>query len=460
MTKKDYPLIITITLLDFLLLNLIILFFILYIKEYDIKVGERYFYLLVFFNFIWIITNFVNKYKINNVNIFSTDVINTSKKTLLLIGFMSIFAFSIKDFRLSRLIIYGSILTFFILQVTFHYIIFKLASLYWRREKSKIRTVIVGAGPVGNFLFHELIKNKSLMHYKILGFLDDNKIQNKNNSAILGKLSDAKKIFEKEKVDELIIALPFRSEKRIINLVQLADFYGIRVRMIPDFFKLFGDNFNVYTLGNTPIVNINEGPLDNYSNALLKRIFDICFSLLILILFSPVFLITSLLIKFTSKGPIFYRPERVGYKNNTFKVFKFRTMHHTNEDDGKKSTIKNDPRIISIGKFLRKYNLDEIPQFLNVIRGEMSVVGPRPHRIYLDKELQYSVDKYMIRHYIKPGLSGWAQVNGWRGPTHTKEQQEQRTKHDLWYLRNWTFWLDIKIIWKTVFGKKSRISAF
>ena len=261
-------------------------------------------------------------------------------------------------------------------------------------------------------------------------------------------------------MDELIIALPFRTEKKIIKLVRLADFYGIRVRIIPDFFKLFGDNFNVYTLGNTPIVNINEGPLDDYSNALLKRIFDICFSLLILILFFPVFLITTLLIKFTSKGPIFYRPERVGYKNNTFKVFKFRTMHHTNEDDGKKSTIKNDPRVISVGKFLRKYNLDEIPQFFNIIKGDMSIVGPRPHRIYLDKELQYSIDKYMIRHYIKPGLSGWAQVNGWRGPTHTKEQQEQRTKHDLWYLRNWTFWLDIKIIWKTVFGKKSRINAF
>lgn len=458
MTEKNYPLIIMITLLDFLLLNLIILFFILYIKEYDIKVGERYFYLLVFFNFIWIITNFVNKYKINNVNKFSTDIINTFKKTLLLIGFMSIFAFSVKDFRLSRLIIYGSILTFFILQIIFHYILLQLTSLYLQREKAKIKTVIAGAGDLGNFLFQELTKNKAFRHYKILGFLDDNKTQ--NNSAILGKLSDAKKIFKKEKVDELILALPLRTETKINKLLHLADFYGIRIRMIPDFFKLLGGNFKIYSLGKIPIVNINEVPLDNYFNSLQKRIFDICFSFFTLLLFLPVFFIIILIIKLTSKGHIFYRPVRVGYQNNTVKVFKFRTMYHTNKDDDKKSTIKDDPRIIPIGNFLRKYNLDELPQLLNVIKGDMSMVGPRPHRVFLDKELQYSVNKYMMRHYIKPGLTGWAQVNGWRGPTQTQEQKEQRTKHDLWYLWNWTFWLDIKIIFMTVFSRKSRINAF
>lgn len=460
MTKKNYLLIITMTLLDFLLLNLSILFFILYIKEYDIKGGERYFYLMVFFNFILIIINFLNKYKINNINKFSTDVINTSKKTLILMGLMSIFAFSIKDFRLSRLIIYGSILTFFILQIIFHYILLQLTSLWLQREKAKIKTVIAGAGDLGNFLFQELTKYKAFRYYKILGFLDDNKTQNKNNSAILGKLSDAKKIFKNQKVDELILALPFKNEEKINKLVQLADFYGIRVKMIPDFFKLFGDNFKVYSIGKIPIVNINEGPLDNYFSSLLKRIFDICFSLFILILSLPVFLTITIIIKIISKGPIFYRPVRVGYENNTFKIFKFRTMYYTNEDDGKKSTIRNDPRILPFGTLLRRYNLDEIPQFLNILKGEMSTVGPRPHRVYLNKELQCSINKYMTRHYIKPGLTGWAQVNGWRGPTQTQEQKEQRTKHDLWYLRNWTFWLDIKIVFMTGFGRKSRINAF
>jgi len=458
MTKKIYPVIITIIFLDLLFLNLCTLFFILFIKGYSLDFGERYFYLFFLFNMTWIIINFINRYKLDNINKFLADIKNIVKKTFFLIGLMSIFAFLIKDFRYSRLIIYGSILTFFILQIIFHYIFLRIAYLHLQREKSKIRIVIAGAGDLGNLLFQELTKNKSIIHYKILGFLDDNKVQNKSN--VLGKLADAKNIFENQKVDELILALPFKTEEKINKLVQLADFYGIRVKMIPDFFKLFGDNFKIYSIGMIPIVNVNEGPLDNYLNSFLKRIFDICFSLFMLILSLPVFLTITIIIKMTSKGPIFYRPIRVGYKNNAFKVFKFRTMYHTNEDDGKKSAIRNDPRITPFGKLLRRYNLDEIPQFLNVFKGEMSTVGPRPHRVYLDKELQYSINKYMTRHYIKPGLTGWAQVYGWRGPTQTQEQKEQRTKHDLWYLRNWTFWLDIKIIFMTIFSKKSIINAF
>jgi len=436
------------------------LFFILFIKGYSLDFGERYFYLIVFFNLIWIIIIFISKYKIDNVNKFLAELKDIFKKILFLISLMSIFAFLFKDFRYSRLIIYGSILIFLIFQIIIHYIFFQLISLYWGTEKNKTRVVIAGAGELGNYLFQEIIKNKSFKYYKILGFLDDDKIQNNNKGIVLGKLADANKFFNKQKVDELIVALPLRVEGKINKLFQIADFYGIRIRIIPDFFKLLGENFKIYSLGKIPIINVNEMPLDNYINSFIKRIFDICFSLFMLILFLPIFLTITIIIKITSKGPIFYRPVRVGYKNNAFKVFKFRTMYHTNEDDGKKSTIRNDPRIISFGKLLRRYNLDEIPQFLNVFRGDMSTVGPRPHRVYLDKELQYSINKYMTRHYIKPGLTGWAQIYGWRGPTQTQEQKEQRTKHDLWYLRNWTFWLDIKIVFMTIFGKKSRINAF
>jgi len=460
MTKKIYPIIITIASLDLLFLNLCTSFFILFIKGYNLDFGAKYFYLFIIFNLTWLIINFINRYKLDILNKFLTDIKNIVKKTFFLAGIMSFFAFLVKDFRYSRLIIYGSILAFFILQIIFHYIFLQLIFLYWQKEKNKIRVVVAGAGDLGNYLFQEITKNKTFRYYKILGFLDDNKTQNKNNSTILGKLSDARKIFEKEKVDELFLALPLRTETKINKLLHLADFYGIRVRMIPDFFKLLGGNFKIYSLGKIPVVNINEVPLDNYFNSFLKRIFDICFSLFILVLSLPVFLIITIIIKIISKGPIFYRPLRVGYKNNVFKIFKFRTMCHNNEDDGKKSTIRNDPRIMPFGKLLRRYNLDEIPQFLNIFKGDMSTVGPRPHRVYLDKELQYSVNKYMNRHYIKPGLTGWAQVNGWRGPTQTQEQKEQRTKHDLWYLRNWTFWLDIKITFMTIFGRKSRINVF
>lgn len=128
--------------------------------------------------------------------------------------------------------------------------------------------------------------------------------------------------------------------------------------------------------------------------------------------------------------------------------------------NGTKSTVKNDPRITRVGRFLRKYDLDELPQFINVLRGEMSVVGPRPHRVNLQNDFRKIVDEYMVRHYIKPGLSGWAQVNGWRGPTETVRQKTERIKHDLWYIENWSLWLDIKIVFLTVFGRKSRQNAF
>lgn len=158
----------------------------------------------------------------------------------------------------------------------------------------------------------------------------------------------------------------------------------------------------------------------------------------------------------------------VSYGNNTsqkyskpFKLYKFRSMKENDEAlGGKLSTSKNDPRITRLGKILRKYSLDELPQFMNVLQGYMSVVGPRPHRRYLNQELQGCVIRYMIRHYVKPGITGWAQVNGWRGPTDTEEQKRQRTLHDLWYIKNWSFWLDIKIILLTVLGKKTSQGAF
>jgi len=195
-----------------------------------------------------------------------------------------------------------------------------------------------------------------------------------------------------------------------------------------------------------------------YSN--VKRLFDIFFSIFALVLVSPLLIIIGLLVKLTSKGPVLYVAERVGMGGDIFKMYKFRTMRHSGKSQEALSTRENDSRITLLGHFLRKTNLDELPQFFNVLKGEMSVVGPRPHRVYLDKKLQDEVDKYMIRRYIKPGITGWAQVNGWRGPTNTEEQKIQRTLHDIWYIKHWSFWLDLKIILLTVIGKKARKNAF
>ena len=185
------------------------------------------------------------------------------------------------------------------------------------------------------------------------------------------------------------------------------------------------------------------------------------FSALALFFLAPVFLLIALLIKIDSPGPVFYYPIRIGRGGKPFKLYKFRSMKECDiPSGGTLSTQKDDPRITRVGKFLRKFSLDELPQFINVFLGTMSVVGPRPHRRFLNRQLQESVYKYMIRHYVKPGITGWAQVNGWRGPTDTEEQRKQRTMHDLWYVENWSPLLDLKIIYLTIFSRKAHKSAF
>jgi putative colanic acid biosynthesis UDP-glucose lipid carrier transferase len=201
--------------------------------------------------------------------------------------------------------------------------------------------------------------------------------------------------------------------------------------------------------------------LDHFRNYLIKKVFDLVFATMVMILLSPLMLLIALLIKIDTRGAVLYAPIRKGEAGSTFRCLKFRTMSVCDDPlNGTRSTVKNDPRVTRIGRFLRKYDLDELPQFINVIRGEMSVVGPRPHRINLQNDFRKIVDEYMVRHYIKPGLTGWAQINGWRGPTETVRQKTERIKHDLWYIANWSLLLDIKIVFLTVFGRKSRQNAF
>ncbi|MEO5635305.1 MAG: sugar transferase [Candidatus Paceibacterota bacterium] len=206
---------------------------------------------------------------------------------------------------------------------------------------------------------------------------------------------------------------------------------------------------------------VPRSPLDFPFRRLLKHVFDFTFSVAVLILLAPVFCFIAVLIKLDSTGPVFYCPLRVGRHGHLFKMYKFRSMRECDTTfGGTQSTQENDSRISAVGKILRRYSLDELPQFINVLRGEMSVIGPRPHRKFLSDEMEKSVEKYAERQHVKPGITGWAQVNGWRGPTSTLEQKVQRTEHDLWYIENWSFVLDLKIIYLTIFGKKTHFRVF
>jgi Undecaprenyl-phosphate glucose phosphotransferase len=298
--------------------------------------------------------------------------------------------------------------------------------------------------------------------YQIKGFVKcKNEACEVQQENIVSDLAQFKNYLRDNTVDEIVIALPVKTSKKVKRILETADYYGIRVKYIPDYQNLFGKNYKATRVGSLDIVNVRQTPLDETYAFLLKNTFDKIFSLAALLFLAPVFLVIAALIKLDSPGPILYCPIRIGKSGKPFKVFKFRSMRENDSVlGGTMSTQENDNRITKLGRILRKYSLDELPQFINVLLGDMSVVGPRPHRSFLNQQLQESEDKYMVRHYFKPGITGWAQVNGWRGPTDTKEQKNQRTCHDLWYVENWSLWLDIKIIYMTIFGKNTHKNVF
>ena len=338
-----------------------------------------------------------------------------------------------------------------------HFMVLCFRYLFKKKAPSSRTALLVGTGD--NFSKLQNYYTGSLeLGYRIIGAID------KNNEGL--EHFDVMEKFLSSNVflDEVIVTLPYYwSMDDVKKTIQICDYHGVRVKYIPDYsfldFTQSGIGAEVYN--NMLIVSLRQNSLDRLPNLIFKRVFDIVFSTMVLLFTSPLFLAISVLIKIDSKGPIFYRPIRIGRNGKEFEMYKFRSMMANDPaDGGKRSTLANDSRITKIGAILRKTSLDELPQFLNVLFGQMSVVGPRPHRKYLDKQLQSEIKNYMLRHYLKPGITGWAQVNGWRGPTETMEQKTNRTLCDLYYIENWSFWLDMKIIWLTLFSKKTHKLAF
>ena len=465
MTEDRHTPILRVLLTDLFLLNIINLFFVFIIKKYTFKAprgGEHYLLLLLLLNLLWIIINVVfTRYRLELNRGIGVEIKKILAAVLLFTGMISIFAFLFKNLYYSRLVIYGSISVFFVCLMVSHWIFFY--TLRWIRKKKKIkkRVLIVGEDELAVTFANELTGNNDV-DYDVLTFIDGDTLPETpvGHRLMKGKPEDVKTLLLKDKFDELFLVVSSCPGKELGKIIEIADYHGIRVRMVPCFYHLVERDFNMGPVRNIPIINVNETPLDRYYNWLYKRLFDIFFSIFALVLLSPLLIMIGMLVKLTSKGPVLYKVKRVGMGGEHFQLYKFRTMCHNAENQETLSTRENDSRVTPPGRFLRKTNLDELPQFYNVLKGDMSVVGPRPHRVYLDKKLQNEVNKYMIRHYVRPGITGWAQVNGWRGPTATEEQKIQRTRHDLWYIKNWSFRLDIKIILLTLLGKRTRKNAF
>lgn len=317
-----------------------------------------------------------------------------------------------------------------------------------RRGMNYRRVIIVGGGDLSEDI-NSILHSHPEMGYRMLGVFTDNK-STRFNGMVKGNVEASKNFSIENDVDEIYCSISELENEQVSGLMHFADKNLIRFKIIPDFRGFNNKKVRIDFYENIPVLSVRNEPLQSMLNRFIKRSFDMVFSLLaLLILFPVVFLIFAPLICISSKGGIFFRQKRSGRNNKPFMCYKFRTMVK-NDDADKKQADKNDSRITPIGRFLRKYSLDELPQFFNVLIGNMSVVGPRPHMIKHTEDYAVLVDKFMVRHFVKPGITGWAQVNGLRGETNEPSLMEKRVESDVWYIENWSPFLDLKIIFLTI----------
>lgn len=294
------------------------------------------------------------------------------------------------------------------------------------------------------------VKSNPQWGYQIAGILDDNVEKNTEYKGVrvLGRIDSLLSILPQNSLDEIAITLGLSEYAKFESIVNLCEKSGVHTQFIPDYNRVIPTKPYTEDLQGLPVINIRYVPLNNTINAAIKRIVDIAGSAAGIIVLSPLMILISIAVRCSSKGPLIFKQERVGLHNKTFMMYKFRTMEVQPEESEKKEwTKRNDPRVTSIGKLLRCTSLDELPQLFNIFAGNMSLVGPRPERPFFVEKFKEEIPRYMIKHQVRPGLTGWAQINGYRGDTSINK----RIEFDLYYIENWTMWLDFKIMFLTIF---------
>ena len=320
-----------------------------------------------------------------------------------------------------------------------------LLKFYRRKGYNFKRVIIVGAGKNGMELYRAMRDDIS-SGFNILGFFDDNLALKDILPSYLGTTDKVEEFAIAKDIDEIYCTLPGTNDEKILRMLNFAEKQMIRFYIVPEFYRNVKKSMVMEFLESVPLLTIRREPLQAFYNRALKRSFDLVFSSVVLCTIFPIlYVLIGFLIKRSSPGPIFFKQKRTGLYGHDFECYKFRTMRVNDQADTMQA-VKDDPRKTKIGDFLRRTNLDEFPQFINVFKGDMSVVGPRPHMLKHTEQYSALIDKYMVRHLVKPGVTGWAQVTGYRGETKTLEQMEGRVKRDVWYIENWTFFLDLKII--------------
>ena len=286
--------------------------------------------------------------------------------------------------------------------------------------------------------------------YHICGILDDKVPAGTRYKGVkvLGRIDNLEIILPENKLDEIAITLALENYNRLEELVTMCEKSGVHTKFIPDYNSLIPTRPYTEDLMGLPVINIRYVPLTNTLNLMAKRAVDIIGSFVGIIISSPIMLIAAVLIKCSSPGPVIFKQERVGLHNKSFQMYKFRTMREQEPSEEEKAwTVKGDPRVTKVGRFLRRTSLDELPQLFNILTGNMSLVGPRPERPLFVEKFKEEIPRYMVKHQVRPGLTGWAQVNGYRGDTSIRK----RVEYDIYYIENWSMSLDIKIMFLTIF---------
>ncbi len=320
---------------------------------------------------------------------------------------------------------------------------------------------IIGVTKSGKRLAQQILENPET-GYRLTAVFDDRvpeRIEATYHAWLEGTIKEGVERAKNNEFDVIYIALPMIAEDRIKHILQMLGDTTANVQLVPDLFVYTLMNASMSHIGNIQTISVYDNPMRG-GNAALKRCEDIIFSIGILAIIAIPLLIIAIAVKVTSKGPVIFKQNRYGLDGRKIKVYKFRSMTVTENSDVVTQATKGDARITPLGAFLRRTSLDELPQFINVLQGKMSVVGPRPHAVAHNESYRKQVDFYMLRHKVRPGITGWAQVNGWRGETDTIDKMEMRIKYDLEYIRNWTLWLDVKIIIFTVFRSFNDKNAY
>ncbi|MFN9710770.1 MAG: exopolysaccharide biosynthesis polyprenyl glycosylphosphotransferase [Bacteroidota bacterium] len=393
-------------------------------------------------NLLWLVVSYQTKFYFTEITFHllarKTISIHFIHFLLMLICF-----FITQKYNTSRLQmgIYYAMQISCILLSRYLFLVFKPTIRPLKRDRRRV--ILIGNCPISQKAESFLKRPDS--GYEFFGYFDDLNFEKNDHSAVERCLQYA----ISNNVNEIYSTI-LPANELLQDFIRKADQHFIRFKYIPNFDIFFLRSVNLKIENGLPVICMRKEPLENIENRFVKRLFDVAFSsLFFFLIFWWIYLLLAILIKITSRGPVFFIQKRSGRNGKVFNCYKFRSMYVNGESDHK-SADKEDDRFTPIGRFLRKSNLDEFPQFYNVLKGDMSIVGPRPHMLKHTEEYGKIINTFMVRHFLKPGITGWAQVNGYRGDL-TGDKMTKRVEHDVWYLENWTFFIDIKIIIKTIF---------